>query len=76
MGKQEVIILPELDDALFELVELFYGNAYFGFLDSATAYVDDIYNFIYTIPSLAKKQTHNNRYGNFYCSYKANSNTN
>ena len=75
MGKQEVVILPELDEALFELVELFYAKAYFGFFDSATSYVDDIYNFIYKIPTLQKRQTSNNRYGNFYCSYKANGNT-
>jgi hypothetical protein len=74
MGNQEVVILPELDDALFELIELFYTKAYFGFLDAATTYVDDIYNFIYKIPTLQKKQTFNNRYGNFYCSYKANNN--
>jgi hypothetical protein len=56
MGNQEVVILPELDDALFELIELFYTKAYFGFLDAATTYVDDIYNFIYKIPTLQKSK--------------------
>jgi hypothetical protein len=75
MEQQKVIILGELEEELFELVELFFAKGYFGFLTSAKKYIDEIVNFIYKIPTLQKKQTCNNRYGNFYCSYKANSNT-
>ena len=49
---EKIIILPELEDKLFDMVNLFYEKEYFGFLDSALVYIDNIVNFIYTIPTL------------------------
>ena len=72
---EEVIILPELEDKLFNMVSLFYEEEYFGFLVSALAYIDNIVNFIYSIPTLRYKETANNKFGEYYCSYKANRNT-
>ena len=72
---EEIIILPELEDKLFDLVSILCNEEYFGFLDSALSYVDNIVNFIYTIPALRYKETAHKKFGEYYCSYKANRNT-
>lgn len=72
---EEVIILPELEDKLFDMVSIFYEEEYFGFLDSDLVYIDNIVNFIYKIPTLRYKETANKTFGEYYCSYKANRNT-
>ena len=72
---EEVIILPELEDKLFDLVTILYKENYFSFLESSLSYVDNIVNFIYTIPTLQFKEAANKKFGKYYCSYKANRNT-
>jgi len=42
----EVIILPEVADYLEELTYKLYIKEYFGFIDSARKYVDDLINDI------------------------------
>jgi len=44
-------------------------------MESAKEYRNKIIFFIDTIPNLKKKITKNNKYGNWYCSYKPNRNT-
>jgi hypothetical protein len=46
----------EIDDYITPL----YDEEYFGFLESPEEYVNKIYDFIYTIPTLRRKQTRNN----------------
>ncbi len=72
---EEVIVLPELEDKIFNLVFTLYHEEYFGFMESAYDYVDKIVDFIYTIPKQQYKFTSNKKLGAYYCSFKANRNT-
>ena len=72
---EKVKILNSVRLEIDDYITLFYDEEYFGFLESSEEYVNKIYDFIYTIPTLRRKQTHNKRYGAYYCSYKANANT-
>jgi hypothetical protein len=71
----KVILLPLLEDKLFDIVFMLYNKEYFGFIESAFNYVDEIVNFIYTIPTLKHKRTKNKKHGAYYCRYKPNKNT-
>jgi hypothetical protein len=44
----KVFFLPEVEDYLFELVEILYQKEYFGFKESAVNYVTDLENDIRT----------------------------
>ncbi|MEO7490865.1 MAG: hypothetical protein ABIU77_27355 [Ferruginibacter sp.] len=68
----KIVILPALESKLFDLVFILHDKEYFGFVETAIAYVDDIIDFIYTIPKRKHKKTKNNKYGSYYCSYKKN----
>jgi hypothetical protein len=70
-----IVVLPEVYDALHELVKVLHQNGYFGFEDSAIAYVDAIYDFIYTIPGQPKRLTLQNKFGRFYCRFSPNKHT-
>jgi hypothetical protein len=72
---EKVKILNSVRLEIDNFITLFYDEEYFGFLESSEDYVNRIYDFIYTIPSLRSKKTKNIRYGENYCSYKANTNT-
>ena len=72
---EKVIITEEASDFLDELIAFLFEEEYFGFMTSSIKYVNNIYDFIYTIPTLKKKNTRNNKYGNWYCSYKHNTKT-
>jgi len=75
MEKEKIILAAELISKLNNLVDILFYKEYFDFIDSAKAYVDNIYDFIYTIPTLTRKRTKNKKHGAFYCSYKPNRNT-
>ncbi len=75
MEKEKIILTDELINTLNSLIDILYNKEYFGFVDSAKDYVDNIYDFIYTIPNLTPKVTKNKKYGQYYCSYKPNKNT-
>lgn len=72
---EKIVILPELENKLFDLIFTLYNKEYFGFVESAIAYVDNILDFINTIPNRKHKKTKNSKYGPYYCSYKSNSTT-
>jgi hypothetical protein len=72
---EKVIISAYADSKLLELVDILYTHEYFGFRVDAKNYVDEIYNFIYTIPSIKYKTATNKTKGAFYCKYKPNRNT-
>jgi hypothetical protein len=72
---EKVIISAYADNKLLELVDIFYNYEYFGFRVDAKNYVDEIYDFIYTIPSLKHKPATNQTLGSLYCKYKPNRNT-
>jgi hypothetical protein len=72
---EKVIMLPELAHTLNELIHTLYEEEYFGFIISAQEYIDNIINFIYTIPTQRQRTTKNKIYGEFYCTYKHNNKT-
>ncbi len=72
---EEIILLPEVISKLNQLVNILYEKEYFGFIDSAFNYANNIYDFIYTIPQQRYKLTANKKLGTYYCSFKANRNT-
>lgn len=72
---EKIILLPEVINKLNELINILYQKEYFSFIEGSFSYVDNIYDFIYTIPTLRYKETANKKFGQYYCSYKANRNT-
>jgi len=70
-----VVVLPEVYEALHELVKVLYQNGYFGFEDSAIAYVDAIYDFMYSIPQQPKRLTIETHLGQYYCRFSPNKHT-
>jgi hypothetical protein len=72
---EEIILLPEVIYKLNQLVNILYEKEYFGFIDSAFNYANNIYDFIHTIPQQQHKLTANKKFGTYYCSFKANRNT-
>lgn len=76
----KVILLPEVEDYLFELVEILYQKEYFGFKSSAVSYVvnliDEIENNL-QFSSKRKPPSYFNRYGKdlFYSFLSINKNT-
>ncbi len=46
METYNVLILPDVDIFLFELIDTLYQKGYFGFLSTAEEYVADIYSFM------------------------------
>lgn len=61
-------IVKELSVKLFE-------DEYFGFVEDAENYVNNILDFVNTIPALKQKRTSNNKHGLYYCKYKHNHKT-
>lgn len=72
---EKIVLLPEVINRLNELINILYKKEYFGFIESSFNYVDDIYDFIYSLHTLRYKETANRKFGQYYCSYKANRNT-
>ena len=72
---EKVITTQEVDYFFKDLILVLLKAEYFSYNESATNYVKNIIDFMYTIPSLKKKPTKRNKYGNWYCSYKHNNKT-
>lgn len=66
----KIIIEPAVEHYITKLIEILYVDEYFSFFESSLDYADEIISFIYTIPKLKSKPTFNNRFGNYYCTYK------
>jgi hypothetical protein len=73
MGQIAISIIVQ--QQLESLLELLYIEGYFGFKEDAINYVDDLINFIYTIPNQKHLLTNNSKYGSHYCKYKVNKHT-
>jgi hypothetical protein len=65
----EIIVTQKLEHKLFELVKILYDEEYFGFVIDAENYVDNIYDFISTIPLLKQRKCFNTRYGDYFVRY-------
>ena len=72
---EEVIISPLVLDKLESLVQLLFEKEYFSYWENADAYVDDIIDFILSIPNIKKKQTKKSTHGAWYCWFTPNRHT-
>jgi hypothetical protein len=72
---EKIVISSNVRKALDELVDILYYKEYFSYKKSAQDYVNNLYDFILTIPTLRYKTTLNKKYGAFYCCYKHNAKT-
>lgn len=78
VGKIEVIFTPFVISYLDDLVVILYKKQYFGFIESAEEYVDNIYD---AVPERIKKSPHKktpkslHHLGSDYIFYKANTRT-
>jgi hypothetical protein len=72
---EQINFSPFLLQKLDELVKTLFKEDYFGFYKSSEDYVNNIIDFIYTIPSVKYRKTSNNIYGKLYCKYKHNDKT-
>lgn len=52
----KIVILPALEDTIFDLVFILHDKEYVGFVETVIAYVDDIIDFISTIPGRKHKK--------------------
>jgi hypothetical protein len=75
METEKVIILPVVYDYLFDLIKTLYDKEYFAFEDSTKNYVNGIVDFMYTLPDLKAKVASKDKFGKYYCTFKANNNT-
>lgn len=69
------MISPKARMMLDELIDILYYENYFSYKKTAQDYVNNIYDFISTIPALRPKPTLNKNFGGWYCKYKHNSKT-
>jgi hypothetical protein len=75
-----VLFLPEVEEYIYELIDILYKKNYFGFRESASMYVNDLVQDIsFNLPSKVKKiaPSYFDRYGSnmYYASFRKNRNT-
>lgn len=80
MGLEALTVqfLPEVEDYLLDLAYVLYRENYFGFLEDAFRYVDEIVSFAESkLPTMPFKNTPENlkELGSKYIFYRANQNT-
>jgi len=72
---EKIAISNATHTRLSDLLDALINEGYFYIFENAEEYVNDIYNFIYTLPEQQKYNVQNTKYGAFYCRYKANAHT-
>ena len=72
---EEIVINKFTRNKLTDLVEILIEDEYFAFIENAETYVNNLYNFIYSIPTQIRKKTSNPKYGVWYCKFHPNKNT-
>lgn len=78
MEEIEIQYLPEVEEYLNELIYLLFQKEYFGFIESAFKYIDNLTDFVEkNINNFPAKNTPSNliELGSKYIFYKANQNT-
>ncbi|MCY7290785.1 MAG: hypothetical protein LH615_01245, partial [Ferruginibacter sp.] len=63
---EKIILLPEVIYKFNELINILYEKEYFGFIESSFNYVNDIYDFIHSLPTLNYKENANKKFGEYY----------
>lgn len=53
---EKIVILPALENKLFDLIFILHDKEYFGFAESAIAYVDKITN-IFSFPNMKNRRS-------------------
>ena len=71
----QIVYSEKVKKKLKKLVDILYDKEYFGFLDTAENYVDNIRDTIYSIPDLKHYKTKNHKIGQFFVRHKPNSKT-
>ena len=76
----KVLFLPDVEEYLFELMDILYQKQYFSYYDSAISYVEDLVNNIQDslcVELKKKAPEYFSRYGKdmYYVKYKKNHNT-
>jgi hypothetical protein len=71
----EIVLLPEVTHKLDSLAGLLFDKGYFAIMDNAFAYVDAVYDFIYTIANQQHYPTAHPKYGAWYSAFRANKHT-
>jgi hypothetical protein len=72
---EKIVISAKVRITLDELVDILYYDEYFSYKKRAQNYVNNLYDFILTIPTFRFKTTPDKKYGSYYCSYKHNAKT-
>jgi hypothetical protein len=72
---EKVRLVPHLAYQLNDLIDVLFLAEYFSFKESAIKYVNDIENFIYSIPNQKHKICKKKIWGTYYCKYKRNHQT-
>jgi hypothetical protein len=68
-------MMPDVWLKIWALEEELYKEGYFGFKDSAKAYIDAILDFAYTIPNQRHHLARQSKNGQYYCRYSPNRKT-
>lgn len=66
---EKVILTRFVENKLLNLIEILYNEEYFGFIEDAEKYVDNIYNFIETIPHIPHRECFNSKNGKYFVRY-------
>lgn len=78
MGLEKIVIVHDVLDFFEELIYVLYEEEYFGFVESAINYVDEIISFVYqSIAGNIKKPLPKElrKFGRYYLTYTANKRT-
>lgn len=75
MAKQQIIVLPLVEQKLNELLDVLIFKGYFSYYENAIKYVAAIRYFMHSIPVQRRYETSRKKYGAWYCKYKPNKNT-
>lgn len=72
---EQIIIDASVENKLYSLAEALYYKEYFSYWENVEDYVNNIVDFIYTIPNQPRRRTKHPKLGKYYCRYKANAQT-
>lgn len=70
----QIVVLPEAQKKLDELLFILTVK-YFSYMENAEEYVNNLHDFIETIPHKKYRKTNISKYGAWYCKYKPNNHT-
>lgn len=72
---EKIALTESVFNQVAKLASTLLRKGYFSYSVDAQAYVNNLVDFIYTIPSQKHYQTKRHKYGHYYCRYKPNNHT-